>query len=208
MPVLEWKDFLANAFYTSTALDTSNHVFSRPNIAGALYSEDSFVDLFLKVMETINNKRLILLSRPESWGKRYMYRQVKGQPDAIRCSADTTPLLYDLKSDTILSVVEVKPEQLMSDLINDEIELFNAYNTALAAEDDESTAYTKHMKIIRIVRQLFGYMVINDLKYGLLTTYIRTWFFYRQDDDPDNICISPTVYINQGHTEDHASFLE
>ena len=83
MPILEWEDFLANAFYTSTALDTSNHVFSRPNIARTLYSKDSFVDLFLKVMEAINNKRLILLSKPESWGKYYIYRQVKGQPDAI-----------------------------------------------------------------------------------------------------------------------------
>ncbi|CAI2187916.1 3208_t:CDS:2, partial [Funneliformis geosporum] len=156
MPVLEWEDFLANSFYTSIVLDTSNHVFSRPNITGVLYSEDSFVDLFLKVIEAINNKRLILC-----------------QPDAIQCSTDTTPLLYNLKSDTILSVVEVKPEQLMSDLINDEIELLNAYNTALIAEDDGSTVYIKHMKIIRIVRQLFGHTEDN-------TSFLEYMYYFEK----------------------------
>ncbi|CAI2164080.1 15368_t:CDS:2 [Funneliformis geosporum] len=114
-----WDDFLTNAFYATTALDTGNRVFSRPNITGALSFEDSFVDII-----------------------------------------------------------------------------------ALASEDVGTTAYTRHQKIIRIVRQNFGYMVVNDLKYGLLTTYIRTWFFYRQDDNPDNICISPAVHINQSHTDD------
>ncbi|CAI2170735.1 17180_t:CDS:2 [Funneliformis geosporum] len=98
---------------------------------------------------------------------------VKGQPDAIQCSTDTTPLLYNLKSDTILSVVEVKPEQLMSDLINDEIELLNAYNTALIAEDDGSTVYIKHMKIIRIVRQLFGHTEDN-------TSFLEYMYYFEK----------------------------
>jgi len=52
-------------------------------------------------MEDINNKRLILLSRPESWGKRYMFRKVKGQPDAIRCSADNLQHLNDSAVETV-----------------------------------------------------------------------------------------------------------
>ncbi|CAI2163117.1 14488_t:CDS:2 [Funneliformis geosporum] len=51
IPVLAWDDFLTNAFYATTALDTGNRVFSRPNITGALSFEDSFVDMFLKTME-------------------------------------------------------------------------------------------------------------------------------------------------------------
>ncbi|CAG8488057.1 11733_t:CDS:2 [Funneliformis mosseae] len=199
MPVLAWDDFLNNAFYASTALDTGNRIFSKPNVTGALSVEDSVVDMFLKTMEDTNNQRLILLPTPERWSKRYVCRAVKGQPDAIRCGAGNIQLLNDSDASLILSAVEVKPEQLMKTLVADGTELFNAYNTALTTENDGTTA---------IVRQLFGYMVVNDLKYGLLTTYIRTWFFYRQDEDPDNPYISPTVHINQSHTSDSASFLE
>ncbi|RGB22812.1 hypothetical protein C1646_37975 [Rhizophagus diaphanus] len=177
MPVLAWDDFLTNAFYASTALDTSNRIFGRPNVTGGLSVEDSVVDIFLKTMEATNNQRLILLAMPERWSKRYVFRAVKGQPDAIRCGAGNIQLLNDSDASLILSAVEVKPEQLMRTLVADGTELFNAYNTALTTEDDGTTAYTRHQKIIRIVRQLFGYMVVNDLKYGLLTTYIRTWFF-------------------------------
>ncbi|CAG8624907.1 6546_t:CDS:2 [Acaulospora morrowiae] len=208
IPVLEWDDFLANAFYASKTTDTINRRFSRPIVTGALFVEDSVVDLFLKTMETINNQRLILLPTPERWSKRYVFRTVKGQPDAIRCGAGNIQLLNDGNASLILSAVEVKTEQLMGTLVADGTELVAAYNTALTAEDDGTTAYTRHQKIIRIVRQLFGYMVINDLKYGLLTTYIRTWFFYRQDGNEDNIYISPAVHINQSHTGDSASFLE
>ncbi|CAB4430279.1 unnamed protein product [Rhizophagus irregularis] len=32
IPALKWNNFLTNAFSVSTALDTDNHIFSRPNI--------------------------------------------------------------------------------------------------------------------------------------------------------------------------------
>ncbi|RHZ44399.1 hypothetical protein Glove_734g13 [Diversispora epigaea] len=59
-----------------------------------------------------------------------------------------------------------------------------AYSIAITAVDDGTDAYTKHQKIIRIVRQMFGYMVINDMQFGLLTSYVRTWFFCHQPEDP------------------------
>ncbi|RGB36224.1 hypothetical protein C1646_90868 [Rhizophagus diaphanus] len=66
-----------------------------------------------------------------------------------------------------------------------------------------------HEKIKRIIRQAFGYMVLNKLQYGMITTYARTWFLKR--DDPPNInklYISPMIPINQQHTEHQPSFLE
>ncbi|CAG8551013.1 3862_t:CDS:1, partial [Ambispora gerdemannii] len=97
IPVLTWDTFLTNAFNASTSLDTSNRIFS------------SVVDIFLKMMESINNKRLILLQRPESWGKCYMFQRVKGRPDVIRCSADNKKLSNNLQASQILSAVEIKP---------------------------------------------------------------------------------------------------
>jgi len=116
VPVLPWDDFLINAFYASTALDTNHRIYSRFDVTGALFVEDSVVDMFLKTMQATNNQRLALLPTPECWGKRYMFRTVKGQPDAIRCSAVNIQLLNDLEASLILSAVEVKPEQLMNTL--------------------------------------------------------------------------------------------
>ncbi|CAG8598897.1 37501_t:CDS:2 [Gigaspora margarita] len=207
VPVLAWNNFFTNAFYASTVLDTDNRIFSRPNVIGGLSVEESVVEMFLKMMEATNNQRLILLPTPECWSRRYMFWTVKGQPDVIRCAGDIQ-LLNSSVASQLLSVVEIKTEQLMRTLVDDGTELFNAYNLALIAEDDGTTAYTRHYEIIRIIRQLFGYMVVNDLKYGLLTTYIRTWFFYCKNDNSDNIYISLTVHINQSHTGNSASFLE
>ncbi|RHZ58677.1 hypothetical protein Glove_372g85 [Diversispora epigaea] len=90
MPVLMWYIFLTNAFIASTTLDTCNCIFKRPDIiVGALSVEESIVDMFLKIMKDINNKRLILLQK-QSWGKGYMFEGVKGQPDVIHCVANNS----------------------------------------------------------------------------------------------------------------------
>ncbi|CAG8854400.1 18452_t:CDS:2, partial [Gigaspora margarita] len=185
-PVLAWNDFLTEAFDSAKGIDTNKRIYSRPDVTD---------EELLSVEDSV---RLTRLSTPESWIKRYAFRDIKGQPDVIRCGAVKALLLKN--ASLLLSIVEIKTEQLMRTLVDDGTELFNAYNIALTAEDDGTTAYTRHQEIIRIVRQLFGYMVVNDLKYGLLTTYIRTWFFYCKDDNSDNIYISPTVHINQSHT--------
>ncbi|RIB28189.1 hypothetical protein C2G38_2239640 [Gigaspora rosea] len=211
-PVLAWNDFLTEAFNASKRLDANDRKYNRPNVIEEwwLSVEDSVVDMFLKTMKATNNQRLITLSPQELWSRCFMFWAIKGQPDAIRCAGG----IQLLNASLLLSVVEIETEQLMRTLVDDETELFNAYNTALRIKDDGTTEYTRHQKIIRIVKQLFGYMVVNDLKYGLLTTYIRTWFFYHQvvspnDHDSLNILyISPAVYINQSHTGDSASFLE
>src|SRR5262249_25412347 len=156
------------------------------------------------IMKLINNKRLTLLSKPESWGKRYMFSEVKGQPDAIRCSADNKRQLLEVDATRILAIVEMKPDQLMSQLLNDGLDLHEAYNRAVTMVDDETSMFTKYKKIVRIVRQTFGYMVVNDLRYGLLTTCVRTWFFTRDHKNPIIIYISPAVHINQSHTSTQA----
>ncbi|CAG8458462.1 1643_t:CDS:2 [Diversispora eburnea] len=109
-------------------------------------------------MEAINNERLINLQR----GKRYMFKGVKGRPDVIRCSVDNKELLWNLKASQILSTVEFKTEQLMRTLIKDGTELFEAYSTALTMEDDGTDEYIWHQKIIKIIRQTFGYMGHTD----------------------------------------------
>ncbi|CAG8585313.1 8145_t:CDS:2, partial [Diversispora eburnea] len=124
-------------------------------------TEDSAIDMFLKLMDAINNQRLICLERPESWRKRYGFGRVKGCPDAIRRIANNINLLKNPDASQILSIVEIKPEQLMRNLIGYGVESSEAYNTALTVDDDGSVEYARSQKIIKIVRQTFGYMVVT-----------------------------------------------
>lgn len=118
-------------------------------------------------------------------------------------------------------MAEVKPEQLMTNLIkgtelnegeveitSEREELFDLYNSAVDMVDYGTTDYMKYEKIMRIVQQAFGYMVINNLRYGMITSYVRTWFLKRDQDNANIIYISPMVPINQQHTKNQASFLE
>ena len=208
-PVRLWSDFLAEAFNKSSSLDASNRIFNRPTFFNEFLSvEDSVVDLFLETMKFINNQRLILLPRPECWGKRYFFDKVKGRPDAILCSADNEELLKSGEASRVLAIVEAKPDQLISTFLEDGLSLHEAYNRAASMIDDGTTAFTKNQRLIRIVRQTFGYMVVNDLRYGLLTTYVRTWFFCRDRKNPNIIYISPEVHLDQNHTSTQPSFLE
>ncbi|GBB95794.1 hypothetical protein RclHR1_26110001 [Rhizophagus clarus] len=207
--VLSWDDFLAEAFKKSSSLDANNSIYKRPDFSTSmnfLSVEDSVTDMFIDTMNSINNRRLIHLQSPENWGKRYLFKGVKGQPELIRCSADSMDQLKKGDASRILAIIEIKPEQLINELLPDGgLDLHAAYNKAITSSDD---MYTQHERIIKMVRQTFGYMVVNDLRYGILTTYIRTWFFQRDRDNPNIIYISPAVRINQNHTPTHASFLE
>ncbi|CAG8621520.1 10203_t:CDS:1 [Funneliformis mosseae] len=88
-------------------------------------------------MKSINNQRLILLPRPERWGKRYLFGEVKGQPDVIRCNADYKQLFKQGGASQVLSIIEIKPDQLMRQLLDNGLDLYEAYNRALTAADDE-----------------------------------------------------------------------
>ncbi|CAG8791690.1 853_t:CDS:1, partial [Dentiscutata erythropus] len=165
--------------------------------------------LYLRVFVLrFNEQRLLDLTRPEKWCRCEFFRQtVKGHPDFIRCSAENKQQLLRREFTRLLAVSEAKPEWLIRSLLGEE-ELYTAYNIAVTAVDDGTDSYTKYQKIIRIVRQMFGYMVINDMQFGLLTSYVRTWFFCRQPENPNSLYISPAVSTNQNHTSVQASFLE
>ncbi|CAG8717819.1 25211_t:CDS:2, partial [Dentiscutata erythropus] len=142
-PILKWNDFFVNAYNFSLTLDTSNRRFRNPEIKEIELSvEDSVVDIFLKTVNEINNQRLILLPKPERWCKPYVFEGIKGRLDAVRCSADNKELL--IAPSKILSIVVVKPEQLMQNLIDHGTELFEAYNTALTTNYNEARHEKNH----------------------------------------------------------------
>jgi hypothetical protein len=52
----------------------------------------------------------------------------------------------------------------------DESELYSIYNLARKVKDHHTKNYTKYNNLKRIIHQGFGYMVINDCRYGIITT--------------------------------------
>ena len=59
-------------------------------------------------------------------GRHGIYNQVKGFPDAIRCSASSEQLLNEGEATQILATVEIKTNQLMSNLLDKELDLHKA----------------------------------------------------------------------------------
>ncbi|CAB4434864.1 unnamed protein product [Rhizophagus irregularis] len=194
--LLQWKTFLNKALIASSSINNT--------------------------VKTFNHSRIIQMS-PERWGSRDYCLATFGEPDFILFRADNEDKLESINDTEVVVTVEVKPEQLMVDLVegteitadgqvkltNDIEDLSELYNTAVDAMDYGTINYTIHEKIMRIIQQAFGYMVLNRLQYGMITTYARTWFLKR--DDPPNInklYISPMIPINQQHTEHQPSFLE
>ncbi|GET02513.1 kinase-like domain-containing protein [Rhizophagus clarus] len=224
IPVLRWDTFLGDALEASSSINNTVKLFNYPEIIQpSVKSERTTVDTLSRTMSEINNQRLRKLPKPARWGYRYGCNATLGEPDFILFRADNVGKLESMNDTEVIATVKVKPEQLMVNLVGgteitkdgqvnltDEIEHFDVlYNTAVDEIDYGAVNYSMHKKIIRIIRQAFGYMVLNKLQYGMITTYARTWFLKRGDPPNTNkLYISPMIPINQQHTEHQPSFLE
>ncbi|CAG8653521.1 7074_t:CDS:2 [Dentiscutata erythropus] len=49
--------------------------------------------------------------------------------------------------------------------------------------------------VVEILYQIFRYLAVNNLQYGILTTYNQHWFLKRPLHEPDTLYISPTIKI-------------
>jgi hypothetical protein len=154
--------------------------------------EESTVDQFLEMIKDVNGQRLYTLPKPEMWCRRSLATKVvKGEPDIIHIGVPNMAILCSINSIEIslLAMVEVKPEQLMSNIIQGiiteqnhpagESELCHLYNIARGQLDHGTNNYAKYKKLKYIVHQGFRYMVVNDCQYGMITTLNQIWFMRR-----------------------------
>ncbi|RIA86072.1 hypothetical protein C1645_741114 [Glomus cerebriforme] len=227
LSLLRWDTFLNDALIASSSIDNVAHKFYTPDIfQPTVRSKSSTIARFLQVMSEINNQRLKELPRPERWGKRYQCYMISGEPDAICFRANDKQKLEDIKDTEVVAIIEIKLEQLMVKIIGgaeiaeggqvrltDESEdMIKLYETAVHAPGYAKDIHPEYEEIMKIICQTFGYMVVNKLRYGMITTYARTWFLRR--DDPQNpkntndLYVSPMIPINRQHTDNQASFLE
>jgi hypothetical protein len=54
---------------------------------------------------------------------------------------------------------------------------------------------SEKISVVDILCQIFGYLVINNLQYGVLSTYNQTWFLQRPNNMPCALDISPTINV-------------
>ena len=59
--------------------------------------------------------------------------------------------------------------------------------------NNQDTEEFTRIPIIKAIRQVFGYLGDGKLRYGVLSTYERTWFLYRPDSSPSSLLISDCV---------------
>ncbi|PKY55674.1 hypothetical protein RhiirA4_475304 [Rhizophagus irregularis] len=224
--VLPWKTFLDEAFNASLSIDAVACKFVKLKLDSlSINSEDTAVDLFLETVGYVNGQRLLKLQTPQMWCRQNQVNIIKGEPDIIYIGAPdrTTLRSTNAAGINVLATVEVKLEQLMNqilqEIINEQVvhenihhddycELYFLYNLARVKDRNTVTGYTKYNNLKKIVHQGFGYMVVNDCRYGIITTLEQTWFICREPENPNIFLISPAVPINQIHTSDRASFWE
>ncbi|KAF8648911.1 hypothetical protein AX16_006133 [Volvariella volvacea WC 439] len=89
-------------------------------------------------------------------------------------------------SDQVLRlVIEVKSKWVLS--VDD---LVATYEQNFVEQEDESIS---SISVFNQLRQIFGYLSHNHLRFGALTTYDKTWFLCRPPENPGQLRISPAI---------------
>ena len=104
----------------------------------------------------------------EEFARSIYLGETLGEPDFIQHSNEKLRLVIEVKSKWALSTSDLV-ETYTQNLIN----------------------HHKKKQKNHQLSQIFGYLSHNELRYGVLTTYDKTWFLYREN--PDHFCISPPI---------------
>jgi hypothetical protein len=141
-------------------------------------------------------------------------------PNNTRLHPDLGLLLQKGSTELLLAVIEVKTpkafpyEGNLAERFKDEQlrlkpnpatlkSLRSSSRREQALEEKVLLNQNKDTKVSRAICQLWGYMTVNHLKYGILTTFNETFFFkreFREDLGTSKLEISPGVRIGDSQT--------
>lgn len=172
--VVSWRGFVQQA--RIIALNNTTPQYNEPTFTRYEVSEEE------EVREALNVNVLRVLSETigsnqtpkEVFRRSSAFEKIQGKPDFI---------LID--GDRLILVVEVKTKWALS--VDDIVEMYQ----------DNLKDLAKHraspVSVIDQIKQIYGYMGHNKLQYGVLSTYERTWFLRRPQDNPGTLFISEVV---------------
>jgi tRNA A-37 threonylcarbamoyl transferase component Bud32 len=107
-------------------------------------------------------------------------RGIIGKPDKIL-----------VNSEKICLVIEIKPAWVLP--TDDLVATFN--QKVIERQDD----ITSPVCVFDALRQIFGYLSYNLLRFGVLTCYDKTWFMYRPLEKPSELRISSAIRHDRSH---------
>lgn len=172
--VVGWQDFIHQA--SIMALNDTTPRYDKPTFMPYEVSEEE------EVREALNVNVLRVLSATigsnqtpkEVFRRCPAFKKVQGKPDFI--------LIDDNR---LILAIEVKTKWALS--VDDIVETYQD-NLKDLAERRASP-----VSVVDLIKQIYGYMGHNKLQYGVLSTYERTWFLRRPQDNPGELFISEVV---------------
>ena len=114
--------------------------------------------------------------------------KIEGQPDFAFCE----PGVPGVEDATLLFPVEVKTEWVLN--CDDIIKQYN--NDIKRKKGGKNSRTDTEPKIdssVDCLHQIYGYMSLNHRKFGVLTTYNRTWFFKKNVKERGTLYVSPCI---------------
>lgn len=172
--VIGWQDFIHQA--SIMALNDTTPQYDKPTFIPYEVSEEE------EVREALNVNVFRVLSATmesnqmpkEVFRRSSAFEKVQGKPDFILIDDNRLILAIEVKTKWTLSV--------------DDIVEMHQDNLEDLAEHRVSP-----VSVIDPIKQIYGYMGHNKLQYGVLSTYERTWFLRRPQDNPGDLFISEAV---------------
>ncbi|KAK3805481.1 MAG: hypothetical protein J3Q66DRAFT_393293 [Benniella sp.] len=160
--VLPWDEFTGEAESFSYSTERTLHPDRFPFLDDIVISDESSTGIALtcNVYAIINRIR-----STEQIGMSSEVESVVGQPDRVVFGKDRR----DLKM-----IIEIKTKTCLS---SDDLSI--KYNEDIALLEDN---LAPRNPVWRQVQQVYGYMCLNSLRYGILSTYEQSWFLRRHDD--------------------------
>ncbi|TPX56091.1 hypothetical protein PhCBS80983_g04818 [Powellomyces hirtus] len=114
-------------------------------------------------------------------------KPVLGIPDLVLANISLADLSSGISSGTLHMIFEIKKHCVL--FIGQDEHLAEVYQRHRLNQRLENEC--KHVQ--ECVEQCFGYMAHNKIQYGVLSTYVQTWVFYRDVDNPLCLRISATI---------------
>lgn len=172
--VVGWQDFIHKA--SIMALNDTTPQYDKPTFMPYEVSEEE------EVREALNVNVLRVLSATvgssrmpgEVFRRCSAFEKVQGKPDFILVDDNRLILAIEVKTKWALSVDDIV------EMYQDNLE-------------DLTERRASPVSVIDPIKQIYGYMGHNKLQYGVLSTYERTWFLRRPQDNPGELFISEVV---------------
>jgi hypothetical protein len=165
--VQKWDNFTRNA--SGMPVDDTIPQFHRPTFIDRTASDE------YGVQSALQSNVFHILSA--TIGARQPSKEKFYRPSALE-RIQGNPDFFLQAGDSLIVPVEVKTKWILPDDII--VDIFDVEDPPVC--------------VLNSIRQIFGYMAHNQRRYGVLSTYDKTWFIWRPENDTGTLFISDVVH--------------